>query len=85
MPRMKSRVLGLATTVVLCATTASAEGDLLQTDELAEAIVAMTTPVWTGPRTPEPERRPRRDGRIRDVEHGFRRYLSRFETRTEPE
>lgn len=59
MPRMKSRVLGLATTVVLCATTASAEGDLLQTDELAEAIVAMTSPVWTGPRTPEPERRPR--------------------------
>ena len=35
---------------------AQAQGDLLGTDGMAEAIVSMTSRVWTGPRTPAPRR-----------------------------
>lgn len=59
MARMKYKVVGPALAIALFATNAHAEGDLLGTDEIAEAIVAMTTPIWTGPRTPAPQERPR--------------------------
>lgn len=61
MARMKSNVVGLALACALYPVNAQAEGDLLGTDDVAEAIVAMTTPVWTGPRTPAPVDMPRPD------------------------
>lgn len=51
---MKSKAAGLALMVGLYATTAAGQGDSLGADEIAAAIVQMTTPVWTGPRTPTP-------------------------------
>jgi hypothetical protein len=54
MPWVKSNLGWLALAVGLHAQTAAAQGDLLGADEMAEAIVAMTTRVWTGPRTPQP-------------------------------
>lgn len=59
MARMKSKVAGVALWVGLAATSAGAEEDPLGVDEVAEAIVLMTTPVWTGPRTPAPTETPR--------------------------
>lgn len=55
---MKSKV-AVAVWVGLAATSANAEGDPLGVDDMAEAIVEMTTPVWTGPRTPAPTDTPR--------------------------
>jgi hypothetical protein len=54
MPWVKSNLGYLALALALHAQTAAAQGDLLGTDEMAEAIVAMTSRVWTGPRTPSP-------------------------------
>jgi len=54
MARVKCNVVAFALLIALYATNAKAEGDLLGTDEIAEAIVAMSSPVWTGPRTPAP-------------------------------
>ena len=59
MPSVKSNLACAALVVALQAQDARAQGDLLDTDGLAEAIVAMTSKVWTGPRTPVPEATPR--------------------------
>ena len=54
MPWVKSNLCCVALAIALQTQTALAQGDLLGTDEMAEAIVSMTSPVWTGPRTPAP-------------------------------
>lgn len=54
MPWVKSNFACIALVVALQTQTARAQGDLLGADEMAEAIVSMTSPVWTGPRTPAP-------------------------------
>jgi hypothetical protein len=54
MPSVKSNLACAALVVALQTQPARAQGDLLDTDGLAEAIVAMTSRVWTGPRTPAP-------------------------------
>ena len=59
MPWVKSNLGCIALALTLQTQTASGQGDLLGADEMAEAIVAMTSPVWTGPRTPAPEPKPR--------------------------
>jgi len=61
MPGVKSNFVRIALAIALQTQTAQAQGDLLGTDEMAEAIVSMTSLVWTGPRTPAPNRvrRPR--------------------------
>ena len=59
MPWVKSNLGCIALALALQAQTALGQGDLLGADEMAEAIVAMTSPVWTGPRTPPPEPMPR--------------------------
>jgi hypothetical protein len=59
MPRVKSNLVCIVLATVLQAQTANAQGDFLGADEMAEAIVAMTSRVWTGPRTPAPEARAR--------------------------
>ncbi len=66
MPRVKSNLACLALAMGLQAQAARAQGDLLGADEMAEAIVSMTAPVWTGPRTPPPDRvgRPARASQI---------------------
>ncbi|UCH29356.1 MAG: hypothetical protein JSV06_14005 [Myxococcales bacterium] len=51
---MKSNIGCAALAIVLQTQTAFAQGDLLGADEMAEAIVSMTSRVWTGPRTPAP-------------------------------
>ena len=56
MPWVKAILACVVLAIALQAQTAAAQGDLLDTDGLAEAIVAMTSRVWTGPRTPAPER-----------------------------
>ncbi|MEM7434903.1 MAG: hypothetical protein AAF436_07105 [Myxococcota bacterium] len=56
---MKSKAAGLALMVGLYAANAAGQGDSLGADEIAAAIVQMTTPVWTGPRTPVPSETPR--------------------------
>jgi hypothetical protein len=56
MPRVKSNLVCIALTIALQTQTAQAQGDLLGADEMAEAIVSMTSLVWTGPRTPAPDR-----------------------------
>jgi hypothetical protein len=56
MPWVKSILGGIALVTALQTQSASAQGDLLGADEMAEAIVSMTSPVWTGPRTPPPKR-----------------------------
>ncbi len=64
MPCVKSN-LGWATLAfALQAQVAVAQGDLLGADEMAEAIVSMTSPVWTGPRVALPRltNRPTRVG-----------------------
>ena len=55
MPWVKSNLGYLALALALHAQSAAAQGDMLGADEMAEAIVAMTSRVWTGPRTPAPE------------------------------
>ncbi len=59
MARMKSTIVVLALAIASFAAGAHAEDDLLGTDDIAEAIVSMTSPVWTGPRTPAPREVPR--------------------------
>lgn len=59
MPRVRSNLLCLAVAIAAQAATAQAQGDPLGVDDMAEAIVSMTSPVWTGPRTAAPERVPR--------------------------
>ena len=61
MPWVKSNLVCIALAIALQTQTAQAQGDLLGADGMAEAIVSMTSPVWTGPRTPTPNRvrRPR--------------------------
>ena len=56
MPWVKSNLVCIALAIALQTQTARAEGDPLGADEMAEAIVSMTSPVWTGPRTPAPIR-----------------------------
>jgi len=55
MPRVKSNLVCVALAIALQTQTAQAQGDLLGADEMAEAIVSMTSQVWTGPRTPAPD------------------------------
>ena len=59
MPWVKSNLGWVALAIALQANPGSAQGDLLGVDEMAEAIVSMTSPVWTGPRTPAPTPAPR--------------------------
>lgn len=59
MARMKCNVVACCLLIAWYATNAKAEDDLLGTDAIAAAIVAMSTPVWTGPRTPTPADVPR--------------------------
>ncbi len=59
MARMKSTVVVLALAIAPSAAGAQAEGDRLGANGIAEAIVAMTSRVWTGPRTPAPVDTPR--------------------------
>ena len=54
MPRVKSNFVCVALAIALQTQTALAQGDLVDPDGLAEAIVSMTSRVWTGPRTPAP-------------------------------
>ncbi len=54
MPSVKSNLACAALVVALQTQPARAQGDLLDPDGLAEAIVSMTSRVWTGPRTPGP-------------------------------
>ena len=56
MPWVKSNLVCVALAIALQTQTAQAQGDLLDADGLAEAIVSMTSRVWTGPRTPAPNR-----------------------------
>ena len=56
MPWVKSNLVRVALAVALQTQTAQAQGDPLGADEMAEAIVSMTSAVWTGPRTPVPTR-----------------------------
>jgi len=65
MPWVKSNLGCVALAFFLQSQTALAQGDLLGADEMAEAIVSMTSPVWTGPRTPAPEPTPRPDVALR--------------------
>jgi hypothetical protein len=51
---VKSILVCIALAAALQTQTARAEGDLLGADGIAEAIVSMTSPIWTGPRTPAP-------------------------------
>ena len=66
MPRVKSNLACVVLAISLQAQAARAQGDLLGADEMAEAIVSMTSPVWTGPRTPPPDRvgRPARASQV---------------------
>jgi hypothetical protein len=61
MPGVKSNFVCIALAIALQTQTAQAQGDPLGADEIAEAIVSMTSRVWTGPRTLAPKRvrRPR--------------------------
>lgn len=56
MPWVKSNLVCVALAIALQTQTAQAQGDPLGADEIAEAIVSMTSRVWTGPRTPAPDR-----------------------------
>ena len=62
MPRVKSNLVCIAIAIALQTQSALAQGDLLGADEMAEAIVSMTSRVWTGPRTPRPEPTARPEG-----------------------
>jgi hypothetical protein len=59
MPWVKSNLGWVSLAIALHAQTVLAQGDLLGADEMAEAIVSMTSRVWTGPRTPAPTPTPR--------------------------
>jgi hypothetical protein len=51
---VKSNLACIAFAIALHTQAAEAQGDLLDADGMAKAIVSMTSPVWTGPRTPAP-------------------------------
>ena len=53
---VKSNLVCLALAIAMQTQTARAQGDLVGADGMAEAIVSMTSRVWTGPRTPVPSR-----------------------------
>ncbi|MGB5416792.1 MAG: hypothetical protein WBN01_19325, partial [Polyangiales bacterium] len=55
MPRVKSNLVWVAVVIALQPQIAQAQGDMLDADGIAEAIVSMTSRVWTGPRTPAPD------------------------------
>ncbi len=57
---MKANLAWLCAAVVLSAGSASAQSEIAEIGELAETIVAMTSPVWKGPRVsaPTPADRP---------------------------
>ena len=59
---MKSNLVCAALAFAVQTQAAEAQGDLLGAGEMAEAIVSMTSPVWTGPRTPAPKPVPRPEG-----------------------
>jgi hypothetical protein len=61
MPWVKSILVCIALLFALRTTSVRADGDPLGADEMAEAIISMTSRVWTGPRTAAPGRveRPR--------------------------
>lgn len=59
MPRVKSNLVCVVVVIALQTQIAQAQGDLLDADGIAEAIVSMTSRVWTGPRTPAPVPAPR--------------------------
>lgn len=59
MPWVKSNLVCIVLTIALQTQIAQAQGDLLGADEMAEAIVSMSSRVWTGPRTAAPNRVPR--------------------------
>lgn len=69
MPRVKSNLACVILTIAAQTHTAHAQGDLLGADEMAEAIVEMTSRVWTGPRKPgpTPTARPRITTTLRSV------------------
>ena len=54
MPWVKSNLVCVAAVIALQTQIAQAQGDLLDADGIADAIVSMTSRVWTGPRTPAP-------------------------------
>jgi hypothetical protein len=56
MPWVKSNLVCIVLAVAVQTQTARAQGDLLGADDMAEAIVSMTSLVWTGPRTAAPNR-----------------------------
>ena len=55
MPSVRSNLVCIALAVAVSAQAARAQDDPMGVDEMAEAIVSMTSPVWTGPRTPAPD------------------------------
>ena len=54
MPWVKSIPVCIALLLALQTATARADGDPLGADEMAKAIISMTSRVWTGPRTAAP-------------------------------
>jgi hypothetical protein len=54
MPWVRSNLVCIAVASALWAQTAGAQDDPLGVNDMAEAVVSMTSPVWTGPRTPAP-------------------------------
>jgi hypothetical protein len=60
MPWVKSNLVCILLAIALQTQTVQAQGDPLGADEMARAIVSMTSRVWTGPRTaaPQPAERP---------------------------
>ncbi len=54
MPWVKSNLVCIAVVIALQTQIAQAQGDLMDADGIAEAIVSMTSRVWTGPRRPAP-------------------------------
>lgn len=59
MARMKLLSASITLIAASWGTHAGADGDPLGADEVAEAIALLTTPVWTGQRTPAPPGTPR--------------------------
>lgn len=54
MPWVKSIPVCIAIAMAIQTQTVQAQGDMLNADGIAEAIVSMTSRVWTGPRAPSP-------------------------------
>lgn len=71
MPRVKSNLVCIAIAIALQTQSALAQGDPLGADEMAEAIVSMTSRVWTGPRTPRPEPSARPEGPLQHLRSAY--------------